>query len=217
MEALLERALLARADDVYAVCAVMQHFAQLPAATRPKVVLIDGLGSLLHHLLGGSSHHHRGVPKRLCNAISLCCSQKARLAPVENIASVTFFASPVHDCGVHCHVMRHTVGAGEAELVATGRYLKAIARQCTAAVVCTTFTLAPTKQRDNFKPERQPLGVQWESMPHCRVLLSRLHAEDGRARPRQVRVMATTLGAEEALAAEPVLVLLAADGMRPNA
>jgi hypothetical protein len=48
-------------SDVFVLCELLQEFINMDEQGRQHVVIIDGLGSLLYSLQGGSSHHHRGV------------------------------------------------------------------------------------------------------------------------------------------------------------
>jgi hypothetical protein len=107
-------------------------------------------------------------------------------------------------------------------MLATGRWLKATARALTAAVVCTSFTLAPTapplstaSNAPPEKPERQALGSVWENVPHCRILLQRQHAVGAEAQPRKASVIATTLGMVDDWAAQSVQFVIRPDGACP--
>ena len=87
-------------------------------------------------------------------------------------------------------------------LLAVGRWLKAVARHKGLAVVATTFSRSPATvlsggASTQTKPERQPLGPAWENVPHCRILLSRVHAVDGQVHPRAARILSTTLAHNE--------------------
>ena len=107
-------------------------------------------------------------------------------------------------------------------MLATGRYLKTVARTVGFALVTTAFSRAAyaplgaasgTAQDAQQRPERQPLGVAWEGVPHCRVLLSRQHAIDGSAQPRKVAVLASTLCQDEAAQGASVQVVIGHAGV----
>jgi hypothetical protein len=71
-------------SDVFVLCELLQSFINMDEHVRQRVVIIDGLGSLLYSLQGGSSHHHRGVflaSLYMASDLPHCCFATGALYP----------------------------------------------------------------------------------------------------------------------------------------
>lgn len=60
MSALFDRLSIIRVFDAYTLCSALQSVQSIAPNQGPRIVIIDGLGSILHPLTGGSTHHSQG-------------------------------------------------------------------------------------------------------------------------------------------------------------
>lgn len=218
MEQTLRRLSVASVGDVFELCAQVSQLVSIEAARRPRVIVVDGLGSLLYDLQGGSSHHHRSA------FLLRCCSMSRKIhggrASAAPSCPCRAEQSVYGTCATLCTgLLRFRLWlADAAAMLAVGRVLKAAARQSCAAVLVTNVTLAASTNRHRpelDKPERQALGRAWESQPHCRLLLQRQHAIGGAATSRRVSRLAGTLGVVLSAEEQSAHVLIEARGLVP--